>query len=188
MTSKEEAIAALKNARAEGERPSAPGANLRPIPGYPGYFASDTGGIWSAPRKGTPGGWRKPHISTTGYLQVNIGVTRKVHRLVALAFHGLPSDTQVVRHLNGNRLDNRAENLAWGSPSDNAADSIAHGTHYASSRRACPKGHPYDAQNTYVSPRGKRSCRSCRHHEADKAGYVEELAAKWADKDAEVSA
>src|ERR1035441_8724960 len=26
----------------------------------------------------------------------------------------------------------------------------------------CPQGHPYDETNTYVSPRGSRSCRTCR--------------------------
>lgn len=25
----------------------------------------------------------------------------------------------------------------------------------------CPKGHPYDDQNTYLDPRGKRNCRTC---------------------------
>lgn len=27
----------------------------------------------------------------------------------------------------------------------------------------CPKGHPYDEANTYVSSRGMRSCRACAH-------------------------
>jgi len=26
---------------------------------------------------------------------------------------------------------------------------------------ACPRGHPYDAENTYYSPRGGRFCRAC---------------------------
>jgi|ERR1044071_3544653 hypothetical protein len=26
----------------------------------------------------------------------------------------------------------------------------------------CPKGHPYDETNTYISPRGHRRCRACR--------------------------
>jgi hypothetical protein len=25
----------------------------------------------------------------------------------------------------------------------------------------CPAGHPYDAANTYVNPRGHRKCRTC---------------------------
>jgi hypothetical protein len=26
----------------------------------------------------------------------------------------------------------------------------------------CPKGHPYDEENTYVKPSGSRACRACR--------------------------
>ena len=26
----------------------------------------------------------------------------------------------------------------------------------------CPQGHPYDAENTYVSPKGNRGCKACR--------------------------
>jgi hypothetical protein len=60
------------------------------------------------------------------------GLTRTVHRLVCEAFHGRPSDFLVVRHLNGDRYDNRAINLAWGMPSENCQDSIKHGTHQGS--------------------------------------------------------
>ncbi len=38
--------------------------------------------------------------------------------LVCLAFHGPPE----VRHLNGNRQDNRPGNLAWGSRRENERD------------------------------------------------------------------
>jgi hypothetical protein len=57
------------------------------------------------------------------------GLTRQVHRLVCEAFHGKPKDFEIVRHLNGNRYDNRAENLAWGTPEENYQDSIRHGIH-----------------------------------------------------------
>ena len=30
------------------------------------------------------------------------------------------------------------------------------------SRTHCPAGHPYDDENTYVAPSGKRLCRTCR--------------------------
>lgn len=57
------------------------------------------------------------------------GLTRQVHRLVCEAFHGTPKDFEVVRHLNGNRYDNRASNLTWGTPVENYHDAIIHGTH-----------------------------------------------------------
>ena len=34
----------------------------------------------------------------------------------------------VCRHINGNSLDNRLYNLCWGTPQQNAQDSIRHGT------------------------------------------------------------
>lgn len=46
--------------------------------------------------------------------------TRKVHRLVAEAFHGPAAGEAVtVDHINNDTLDNRPENLRWLSFSDN---------------------------------------------------------------------
>lgn len=51
-----------------------------------------------------------------------------VHRLVALAFCGLPPFAGAqVRHLDGNHLNPTASNLAWGSAKDNADDRQGHG-------------------------------------------------------------
>jgi hypothetical protein len=32
----------------------------------------------------------------------------------------------------------------------------------------CPKGHPFDEDNTYVTPAGRRQCRTCRSERWDK--------------------
>lgn len=53
----------------------------------------------------------------------------RAHRLVLEAFVGPCPEGMLCRHLNGIRTDNRPENLAWGTPAENTADSIAHGTH-----------------------------------------------------------
>jgi len=51
-----------------------------------------------------------------------------VHSLICEAFHGQRPRGMEVRHLNGNRRDNRSENLSWGTRSENAADRLRHGT------------------------------------------------------------
>jgi len=70
---------------------------------------------------------KMPHKRVT--LSVN-GVTKRilVHRLVAEAFLGAPSEDQVVvRHLNGDAENNHVSNLAWGTHKDNEADKKRHG-------------------------------------------------------------
>lgn len=50
-----------------------------------------------------------------------------IHRLVALAFLPKKSKTHlVVRHLDGNRHNNRVENLSWGTRSENVHDQKIH--------------------------------------------------------------
>jgi hypothetical protein len=51
-----------------------------------------------------------------------------VHRLVCEAFEGLPpSPDHEVRHLDGDRLNNHATNLRWGTRQENVRDTIRHG-------------------------------------------------------------
>lgn len=112
-------------------------SDIRPIPGCPGYFAGADGTIWSA----MPGRWGKyeslhvlkPYRNRSGYLGVSLRSNGRrhsylVHRLVATAFHGLRPDGMGVRHRNGNQLDNRAENLHYGTQAENIADRDSHGT------------------------------------------------------------
>lgn len=53
--------------------------------------------------------------------------THKVHKLVALAFHGPRSEGLQVNHKNGNKQDNRAANLEWVTGSENQRHAMAHG-------------------------------------------------------------
>lgn len=86
-----------------------------------------------------------------------------VHRLVAQAFvPGESADVEVC-HNNGDCTDNRADNLRWDAHGENLRDAVAHGTHHQATRTHCPQDHPYDADNTYISPsNGQRCCRKCR--------------------------
>jgi hypothetical protein len=52
-----------------------------------------------------------------------------VHRIVAYAFHGPPpSERHEVCHFDGDRTNNRADNLRWGTSSENHYDAVRHGT------------------------------------------------------------
>jgi hypothetical protein len=66
-----------------------------------------------------------PWVSNTGYYVVsqkygNKRIKMFVHRLIALAFVDGYKDGFTVNHINGNKLDNRPENLEWVSLSDNS--------------------------------------------------------------------
>lgn len=109
------------------------GVEVRDIPGLPGYRASRDGRIL-----GKGGAWLKltRRSKSKEYLCFNPclgsrGTQRVYHVHVAVCetFHGLrPSPGHVTRHLNGDPIDNRAVNLAWGTSADNSADAAAHGT------------------------------------------------------------
>jgi hypothetical protein len=106
-----------------------------PIPDWAGYFASPDGTIWSATDwRGS--GFRKMVTEQGRYfypcvrLTVGNGTRKrlKVHTLIAKTFLGpRPSPAHEVRHLDGDRSNAAATNLAWGTRADNAADRTAHG-------------------------------------------------------------
>lgn len=112
--------------------------SLAPIPWAPGYIVSDAGVVYSVRRwkreVSVPFRALKVMLHSGGYPQVNLRVKGKstitaVHRLVAEFFlNPKPFDGAVVRHLDGNPLNNCASNLAWGTQAENRADSVRHGT------------------------------------------------------------
>jgi hypothetical protein len=73
------------------------------------------------------------HRTAKGYLTVSLchenkKVTKSAHRLICMAFHGIPPDPNMqVRHLDGNPENNRPSNLAWGTQEENWQDRRAHG-------------------------------------------------------------
>lgn len=73
------------------------------------------------------GGWRvlRTPLGSTGYPRVNLSVggvckSRKVHALVAGAFLGpKPTPKHEINHIDGDRTNNRANNLEWVTRSGN---------------------------------------------------------------------
>ncbi len=69
--------------------------------------------------------------------------------------------------LNGNRTDNRLENLQYMTHQENEAQKLEHGSilrgaqTWQGKKTHCPKGHPYSEQNTYRTKEGWRQCVTC---------------------------
>jgi len=105
---------------------------IREISGFPKYRADSDGFIWS--EKGRSFRRLKIAVGTNGYLKVHLRKddryhSRYVHRLVLEAFIGPCPKGMECRHLNGDKTDNRLENLVWGTKEENEKDKISHGTH-----------------------------------------------------------
>lgn len=61
-------------------------------------------------------------VTTYGHVSRRI----YVHTIIAHAFHGSPpTPGLLVRHLNDLWFDNRASNLAWGTPRENTRDAVS---------------------------------------------------------------
>lgn len=70
-----------------------------------------------------------------GYIKVTLrknGIKKNkfMHCLIAESFLGIKQDGMEVCHNDGNRKNNRLDNLRYGTRSDNTKDAIKHGTHF----------------------------------------------------------
>lgn len=107
---------------------------MREIPGYPGYYVTEDGDVFSMRSVECRPLVKQLH---KGYYHVFVkhGFGRKtkvkmpVHQLVLMAYVGpKPFAEAVTRHLNGNCLDNHISNLMWGTVKENVQDSLKHKT------------------------------------------------------------
>lgn len=62
-----------------------------------------------------------------------------IHRAVCELFNGPAPPGLQCRHLDGNRFNNAADNLAWGTQIDNESDKILHGTRMSGERNPMSK-------------------------------------------------
>jgi hypothetical protein len=149
----------------------------RPIPEWEGiYEASSLGRIRSIGRTVQRGGHDMRvaekilalNHNPSGYVRVvlsNAGrrLDDQLHAVIARTFHGPRPEGLEVRHLSGIQSDNSAANLKYGTSSENARDTVAHGNNVQRNRTHCPFGHALAAPNLVASEvkRGHRKCRAC---------------------------
>ena len=104
------------------------------------YYVNDLGNVKST--KGTIERILKPKIAKTGYPVVNLTqrigrkklMTVPIHTLVAFAFLGLPptpygkkKGCSVVKHIDGDKANNKASNLRWSKRADEKMTKIEEG-------------------------------------------------------------
>lgn len=112
---------------------------MKEIMGVSGYFVTPNGEVFSA-RKYPKSGKiikLKPMKNTNGYLVVDLrkggGTMKSIHRIVAETF--LDGWGETVNHINGDKLDNRLENLEWCSFRENQLH------HFRTLKRHCGDEH-----------------------------------------------
>ena len=148
----------------------------KPVEGIEGYFVSSDGQVASTKR----GSWKLLHQAESyGYLKTTLsegGESRNqyVHVLVAAAFIGAKPAGLEVRHKDGDKKNNTAENLEYGTSSENTIDAVKHGTHNNARKTHCKRGHAFTPGNTEVVPLkgGESYARRCIEcHRMQARGY-----------------
>ncbi len=107
------------------------------VPGYEGIYEVSNYGRFAVIKN--DGKHLRKLNNKTPYLSVSAKAinnskpkTFYLHQLVAKVFIGDRPDNMVVRHLDGNRYNNRVDNLSYGTPEENYADTRKHKTHKGS--------------------------------------------------------
>lgn len=142
----------------------------RPVVGFEGrYFVSNYGEVLSfaATRKGklmTPS-VRNPKKGYLGVCLSHKGASQgrmfNLHRLVAEAFIGPKPAGMHTMHIDDDKLNNRADNLKYGTPLENQRALMASGNHFELRKTHCKWNHPLFGPNLYLNKKGHRVCRTC---------------------------
>ena len=95
---------------------------LTPLEDYPGYFITKDGRVFKE---------KTLTVGSNGYQSTGFrrgDANRYIHDLVLETFVGKRPEGYDASHINGNRTDNRLENLLWESRKDNCRRQENHGT------------------------------------------------------------
>jgi len=99
------------------------------IPGYEGlYQTSNLGKVKSLKRPRVKEKLLKGEIDQDGYIRITLsknGKTKKykAHRLVMMAFNNTTDSSLQINHIDGNKKNNKLENLEWCTASYNTIHS-----------------------------------------------------------------
>lgn len=124
---------------------------MKTIKEFDRYKISKAGDVYSciigrgvkARNSGEPQRVLKPVIDATGYPIVSLtdGTkkrNRSIHRLLALAYIPNPEALPHVNHIDGNKCNNKLENLEWVSVKENTQHAIRIGITDPTSDQRCP--------------------------------------------------
>ncbi len=141
----------------------------RPIPGVSGYEASNLGRVRSTRRKqpkilratAGPCGFRTVQVSAL----IGGGTCRRVGSLIALAWVGPRPKGAEVRRLDGDPLNDKADNLAYGTLQEACTDHAARAEREG--ERGAPKRCAYGHRlaDTWLGNWGDRLCPDCKLEE-----------------------
>ena len=97
--------------------------HLKQIEGYPDYYVSDQGNVYS--NKSGVMKKLKPIIKNSEYLAINLSnkvnfTQIGIHRLVAQAFIPNPDNKPCVNHKDGDKQNNNVNNLEWVTHKENS--------------------------------------------------------------------
>lgn len=144
------------------------------VVGFPRYEVSTLGRVRSVDftytdvtgRSGTRRGKElRPFPTKDGRPRVSLGRgnERYVYRLVLEAFVGPCPPGSECCHNDGDQTNSRLSNLRWDTHGGNMQDAVRHGTHFATKRTRCPRGHLLAVPNVvrHALLEGTRECLSC---------------------------
>lgn len=106
--------------------------NWKQHPEFTSYFFCEDGRVASVIR-GIPRIIIGTKCGQYGYRAIAVyakkyGQKIYIHRTICTLFNGDPKDGQQCRHLDGNKENNSASNLKWGTVKENMEDKYFHGT------------------------------------------------------------
>lgn len=124
----------------------------KPINGFEGLYEISSYGKVKSFKVYPSGKILKPSPDSGGYLRLSLMRAGKnkyvtVHRLVAEAFLPKVDGKTCVNHIDGNKANNRLDNLEWCTYSENIKHAIKTGLYSGISREATMKGVRRSAQN-----------------------------------------